>query len=83
MYEECSPSISIEIICFEHLQQGSYEQVNPGIFLQEYVQLNASQVAIMMAFWKIMCFVLQVEISHPHITSHILFAKGFKNLRRE
>ena len=28
-------------------------------------------------------FALQVEISHPHITSHVLFAKAFKYLRRK
>ena len=27
--------------------------------------------------------VIQVDISHPHITSHILLAKAFKNLRRK
>ena len=47
-----SASISVEIICFEHLQQGSFEKLNPGIFLQEYIQPNASQVATMMALWK-------------------------------
>ena len=53
LHNECSASISVEIICFEHLQQVSYEKLNPGIFLQEYVQPNASQVATMMALWKI------------------------------
>ena len=31
----------------------------------------------------LMCLVLQIEISHPHITSHVLFAKAFENLRRK
>ena len=53
LHDECSASISVKIICFEHLQQGSYEKLSPGIFLQEYVQPNASQVATMMALWKI------------------------------
>ena len=53
LHDECSASISVEIICFEHLQQVSYEKLNPGIFLQEYVQPNVSQVATMMALWKI------------------------------
>ena len=30
---ECSASISVRIIWFEQLQQGSYEKFNPGIFL--------------------------------------------------
>ena len=30
----------------------------------------------------LLCFALQVEISHPHITSHVLFAKAFKYLPR-
>ena len=32
LHDECSAFISVEIICFEHLQQGSYEKLNPGIF---------------------------------------------------
>ena len=32
---------------------------------------------------QLLCSVLQVETSHPHTTSHILFAKGIKNLRRK
>ena len=47
LHDECSVSISVKIICFQHLQQGSYEKI------QEYVQPNASQVATMMALWKI------------------------------
>ena len=52
LHDEGSTSNSAKIICFEHLQQGSYEKINPGIFLQEYLQLNALQVATMMALWK-------------------------------
>ena len=52
LHDECSASISVEIICFEHLQQGFYEKLNPGVLLQEYVQLNVSQVASMIALWK-------------------------------
>ena len=37
--------ISVDIIFFEHLQQKSYEKLNSGIFLQKYLQPNASQVA--------------------------------------
>ena len=48
---ECSASV--EIICFEHLQLGFYEKPNPGMFLQEYVQPNAPQVATVMALWKL------------------------------
>ena len=48
----CAP-ISVEIICFEHLQQVSYEIFNPDTFLQEYVQPNASQVVTMTTLWKI------------------------------
>ena len=53
LHDECSTSISVEIICFEHWQQGSYEKLNPGIFLHKCVQPNASQVATMMAPRKI------------------------------
>ena len=62
-----SASISVEIICFKHLQQGSYE-LKGGIFLQECIQPNASQVAIMVALGRLLlCSALQVEISHSHI----------------
>ena len=40
LHGECSASISVKTICFEHLQQGSYEKLNLGIFLQEYVQAS-------------------------------------------
>ena len=53
LHDECFASISVEIIFFEHLQQVSYEKLNPGIFLQECVQPNASHVATMMTLWKI------------------------------
>ena len=42
--------ISVEIICFERLQQKSYEKLNSGIFLQKYWQPNASQVATIWLF---------------------------------
>ena len=79
-----SASISVEIIYFKHLQQGSYEKLNGGIFLQECVQPNASQVAIMVALWKIITVFHSSSwnFSSPH-TSHILFAKAFKNVRRK
>ena len=32
LYDECSASISVEIICFKHLQQVSYEKLDPGTF---------------------------------------------------
>ena len=31
----------------------------------------------------LLCFVLWFEIFYPHITSHVLFAKSFKHLRRK
>ena len=31
----------------------------------------------------LLCSILQVEVYHPLITSHILFVKDFKNLRRK
>ena len=52
LHDECSASISVKIIWFEHLQQRSYEKPNPGIISQKYVQPNASQVATMMALKK-------------------------------
>ena len=51
--DEFTASISVKIICSQHLQQVSDEKLNPGTFLQEYVQLNSPQVAIMMALWEI------------------------------
>ena len=52
LQDECSASISVEIICFEHLQQGSYKKLNPGIFFQEYLNPNTSEVATIMVLWK-------------------------------
>ena len=31
----------------------------------------------------LLCSVLQVEISHPYIASHVLFTKAFKHLQRK
>ena len=53
LHDKRSASISFEIIPFEHLQQVSYEKLNRRIFLQEYVQPNTSQIATMIALWKI------------------------------
>ena len=74
LHDECSASISVEIICFEHLQQGSYEKLNPGIFLQEYVQPNASQVATMMALWKIITVFRSSSwnFSSPHYVTYFV-----------
>ena len=52
LHNECSASVSVEIICFEHLLQGSYEKLKLGIFLQDYLQPNASQVPTTMSLWK-------------------------------
>ena len=52
LHDKCSASVSVEIISFEHLQQGSYEKLNLEIFLQDYLQPNASQVPTMMSLWK-------------------------------
>ena len=52
LHDECSASVSVEIICFEHLQQRSYEKLNLGIFLHDYLQPNALQVPTMMSLWK-------------------------------
>ena len=52
LHNECSGSVYVEVICFEYLQQGSYEKLNFGIFLQDYLQPNASQVPTMMSLWK-------------------------------
>ena len=43
LHDECSVPVSVEIICVEHLQQGSYEKLN---------QPNTSQVVMMMSLWK-------------------------------
>ena len=84
LHNECSAFISVKIICFEHLQQISYEKLKSGIFLWEYVQPNASQVATMMALWKVITVLRSLSWNFSsHITSHILFAKAFKNLRRK
>ena len=40
--DECPAFVSVEIICFEHLQQGSYEKLNLWIFLQDYLRPNTS-----------------------------------------
>ena len=84
LHDKCSASVSVEIIYFEHLQQGPYEKLNPGIFFK----ITYSQVHRRFQPWSIfgrwsLCSVLQVEFSHSHITSHTLFAKVFKYLRRK
>ena len=72
--DECSASISVEIISFERLQQGSYEKLNPGIFLQKYVQANVSQVATMMAVWKIITMFRSSNwnFSSPHYVRYFV-----------
>ena len=41
LHDEYSTSISVEIIWFEHLQQGSYEKLNPGYFCKStYSQMH-------------------------------------------
>ena len=84
MHDECSTSVSVEIICFEHLQQGSYGKVNFEIFLQDCLQSNALKLQSWCLFGRwLLCSVLEFEISHPHITPHVLFAEAFNYLRRK
>ena len=41
LHDECSAFISIEIICFEHLQQGPYENGTLGYFCKStYNQMH-------------------------------------------
>ena len=74
LHDECSPSISVEIICFEHLQQVPYEKLNPGIFLQEYIQPNTSHVATMMALWKTITVLRSSSwnFSSPHYVTYFV-----------
>ena len=69
-----SASISVEIICFEHLQQGSYEKLNPAIFLWEYVLPNTMQVSTMMALWKMVTGFRSSSwnLSYPHYVTYFV-----------
>ena len=80
LHDECSASISVEIICFAYLQQVSYEKLNPGIFLQEYVQPNAWQAATMMALWKIIAVFCSssLNFSSPHYVTYFCSPKPSK-----
>ena len=78
LHDECSASVSVE------LQQGSYEKLNLGIFLQDYVQPNANT----MSLWKIITVFRSLIWSFlsPHYVTCFLiptFAKAFKHLRRK
>ena len=73
LHDECSTSISVEIIWFEHLHPGSYEKLNPGIFSQKYVQPNALQVTIMMVLWKMIMFRSSSwNFSSPHDVTYFV-----------
>ena len=65
---------SVKIICFEHLQQGSYEKLNPVIFFQEYIQPDALHVANMIAFWKIITVFCSSNwnFSSPHNVTYFV-----------
>ena len=74
LHNECSASISLKIICFGQLQHRPYEKFHPGIFLQEYVQPNAPQVATMMALWKVITVFPSSSwnVSSPHYVTCFL-----------
>ena len=84
LHNEFSVSISVKITCFQHLQQGFYEKPTLGYFGKStYSQMHCRlQPWCLFGTW-LLRFVLQVEISHFHITSHILFAKAVKYLWRK
>ena len=86
LHDECSASISVEIICLEHLQQLSYEKLNPGMDIFARVHgANLQPVTTMMALWKTTTVFRSSSwnFSFPHYTSHTLFVKAFKNLRKK
>ena len=71
LHDECSVSISVEIIRFEHLQRVSSENSNLWYFckstynqMQEYIQPNHTRWFF--GRWSLYS-VLQVATSHPHI----------------
>ena len=75
LHDKCSASVSVE------LQQGSYEKLNVGIFLQDYLQRNASQVPNMMCLWKMITVLRSLILnSYPHITSHVFLSPHSPNL---
>ena len=81
-HDECSASVSVEIICFEHL----YPTKNST--LGYFCRITYSQMHRKLQPWWLfgrwwLCSVLQVEISYPHITSHVLFAKAFRYVPRK
>ena len=64
---ECSVSISVEIICFEHLQQWSYENSTLSYFCKSiYSRL---QIATMMALWKM---ITVFQSSSWNFSTHIV-----------
>ena len=76
LQDKCSASISVEIICFEHLQQGFYEKLNHGTYLQEYLRPCWLEDDYCVPFFKLKFLV-------PTLRYHVLFAKAFNYVWRK
>ena len=72
LHNECSASISVEI----HSRDPMKNSTLAYFCKSTYSHMHRNSIEDNYSL-------LQVEISHPHITSPILLAKAFKNLWRE
>ena len=74
LHDECSASVSVEIICFEHFQQGSYEKLIPGIFSKitySHVHRNLQPWSLFERWSK--CSVLKSwNFSYPHYVTYFI-----------
>ena len=87
LHDECSIHIHL---CRNHLPwaftTGILKKTQHwGIFprLCSYNQMHCDSKPWWLFGRWLLCSILQVEVYHPLITSHILFVKDFKNLRRK
>ena len=59
-------------------------KLNPGLFLQEYEQSNASQIPTIMTLWKVVIVLCYSSWNFSSLNaSYILFAGVFKYIRRK
>ena len=82
LYDECSTSVSVEMICFEHFDPMKNSIL--GYFCKfTYCQMHRKfQTWCLFGGW-LLCYVLWFGIFYPHVTSHVFFAKVFKHLQRK
>ena len=73
LHDECSISMSVEVIC--NLHKESFEKTYMGYF---YASSNSRMQRRLQPWWLfgkwLLSLVIKVKVSHPHITPHILSA---------